>query len=111
MTQLLRINQVDEDVPKKENSKERFQDVSASSLKKFLERYQKERKSYEEVCNLIRKYEPSESKKEMKLSLNGLILYLNDYDQHLLDVSKTDHVYQNMAQPLVDYFISSSHNT
>lgn len=57
------------------------------------------------------KYEPSDNKNEQRMTLAGFIFYLNSLDQHIMDPKLYRNVYQDMDQPLQNYFINSSHNT
>ena len=60
---------------------------------------------------MINKYEPDdECKQNHKLTLCGLLNYLNDHDQ-FIDNHEHDIIYQNMDLSFKDYFINSSHNT
>ncbi len=87
----------------------RFYFSSITVLYKILNL--KEIKSEEECKQLISKYEPSDSKNENELTIAGFSIYLNDIHQHLMDPELYENTYQEMDQPLQNYFINSSHNT
>ncbi|NWX07152.1 PLCZ1 phosphodiesterase, partial [Caloenas nicobarica] len=78
----------------------------------FLKKEQHETEGCETTAlEIILKYEPIEEvRKRRQISFEGFIRYLSSDD---CSVFKKDHrtVYQDMNQPLCDYFISSSHNT
>lgn len=90
--------------------------VSWHKFQLFLELYQRETKNEYECKDIIRKYEPtiedqlktSADSNDLKLSLNGLSLYLND--QFIVN-SKHESIYQDMDKTFSSYFINSSHNT
>ncbi|NXW94780.1 PLCZ1 phosphodiesterase, partial [Alopecoenas beccarii] len=78
----------------------------------FLKKEQYETEGCETTAlEIILKYEPIEEvRKRRQMSFEGFIRYLSSDD---CSVFKNDRrtVYQDMNQPLCDYFISSSHNT
>ncbi|OPJ70674.1 1-phosphatidylinositol 4,5-bisphosphate phosphodiesterase zeta-1 [Patagioenas fasciata monilis] len=78
----------------------------------FLKKEQYETEGCETMAlEIILKYEPIEEvRKRRQMSFEGFIRYLSSDD---CSVFKNDRrtVYQDMNQPLCDYFISSSHNT
>ncbi|KAF4789337.1 1-phosphatidylinositol 4,5-bisphosphate phosphodiesterase zeta-1 [Turdus rufiventris] len=83
-----------------------------SQLLKFLvkEQFQTDANDIT-ALEIIMKYEPiDEVRKKRQLSFEGFIKYMNSEE---CSVFKSQHraVYQDMTQPLCDYFISSSHNT
>ncbi|NWT68328.1 PLCZ1 phosphodiesterase, partial [Prunella himalayana] len=81
-------------------------------LIKFLAKEQFQTEANETTAlEIIMKYEPiDEVRKRRQLSFEGFIRYMNSDD---CSIFKSQHktVYQDMTQPLSDYFISSSHNT
>ncbi|NWV27386.1 PLCZ1 phosphodiesterase, partial [Origma solitaria] len=83
-----------------------------SQLIKFLVKEQFETEADETTAlEIIMKYEPiDEVRKRRHLSFEGFIRFMNSEE---CSVFKNEHrtVYQDMNQPLCDYFISSSHNT
>uniref|UniRef100_A0A8C5UQI5 Phosphoinositide phospholipase C n=1 Tax=Malurus cyaneus samueli TaxID=2593467 RepID=A0A8C5UQI5_9PASS len=63
------------------------------------------------ALEIIMKYEPIDDvRKKRHLSFEGFIRYMNSDE---CSVFKSEHrtIYQDMNQPLCDYYISSSHNT
>ncbi|XP_037703417.1 1-phosphatidylinositol 4,5-bisphosphate phosphodiesterase zeta-1 [Choloepus didactylus] len=86
--------------------------LSAKNLTDFLmqEQYAVET-STPLVYEIIQKYEPIEEvKKQQAMSFEGFTRYM-DSTECLLFKNECKKVYQDMTQPLNDYFISSSHNT
>uniref|UniRef100_A0A8D2M9C7 Phosphoinositide phospholipase C n=1 Tax=Zonotrichia albicollis TaxID=44394 RepID=A0A8D2M9C7_ZONAL len=81
-------------------------------LLKFLAKEQFQTEANETtVLEIILKYEPiDEVRKRRQMSFEGFIRYMNSEE---CSIFKSQHrsVYQDMTQPLCDYFISSSHNT
>ncbi|NXL78669.1 PLCZ1 phosphodiesterase, partial [Leptocoma aspasia] len=81
-------------------------------LLKFLIKEQFQIDSNETTAlEMIMKYEPiDEVRKRREMSFEGFIKYMNSEE---CSIFKSQHrmVYQDMNQPLCDYFISSSHNT
>ncbi|XP_049638855.1 1-phosphatidylinositol 4,5-bisphosphate phosphodiesterase zeta-1 [Suncus etruscus] len=64
-----------------------------------------------DASEIIKKYEPIEEVKlENKLSFEGFRRYMSS-SEILIFNDKCDRVYQDMNQPISDYYISSSHNT
>ncbi|KAM4688246.1 1-phosphatidylinositol 4,5-bisphosphate phosphodiesterase delta-1 isoform 2-T2 [Discoglossus pictus] len=84
--------------------------MSTKDLQRFLKQEQREDVSEEYVRSLIQKYEPSDMAKEDKLTKDGLLIYLLSDEGNLFNAAHRK-VYQDMTQPLSQYFISSSHNT
>ncbi|XP_074757421.1 1-phosphatidylinositol 4,5-bisphosphate phosphodiesterase zeta-1 [Athene noctua] len=86
--------------------------LSATELAEFLRREKYETNDCETTAlEIILKYEPIEEvRKKRQMSFEGFIRYMTSSD---CSIFKNDHktVYQDMNQPLCDYFISSSHNT
>ncbi|NWR43771.1 PLCZ1 phosphodiesterase, partial [Regulus satrapa] len=63
------------------------------------------------ALEVIMKYEPiDEVRKKRQMSFEGFIRYMNS-DECSIFKSQHKIIYQDMNQPLCDYFISSSHNT
>ncbi|XP_048857018.1 1-phosphatidylinositol 4,5-bisphosphate phosphodiesterase delta-3-A-like [Brienomyrus brachyistius] len=84
--------------------------LSTTNLQEFL-RDQGEDASLIHAQSLILTYELNEwAQKNQFMTPNGFTLYMLSCEN---DVFNRDHsqVYQDMTQPLVHYFISSSHNT
>ncbi|XP_027761017.1 1-phosphatidylinositol 4,5-bisphosphate phosphodiesterase zeta-1 [Empidonax traillii] len=83
-----------------------------SQLIKFLVKEQFHTEATETTAfELISKYEPiDEVRKKKQMSFEGFVRYMNSEE---CSIFKTEHktIYQDMNQPLCDYFISSSHNT
>ncbi|NWV36261.1 PLCZ1 phosphodiesterase, partial [Grantiella picta] len=83
-----------------------------TQLIKFLVKEQFETEVDETTAlEIIMKYEPiDEVRKRRNMSFEGFIRYMNSEE---CSVFKSLHktIYQDMNQPLCDYFISSSHNT
>ncbi|XP_010130698.1 PREDICTED: 1-phosphatidylinositol 4,5-bisphosphate phosphodiesterase zeta-1-like, partial [Buceros rhinoceros silvestris] len=86
--------------------------LSHSEFSEFLRREQGETEDCEKsALESILKYEPIEEvKKRRQMSFEGFIRYLNSEDCSIFKKHQRS-VYQDMNQPLCDYFISSSHNT
>ncbi|KAK2518497.1 Plcz1 [Columba livia] len=78
----------------------------------FLKKEQYETEGCETMAlEIILKYEPIEEvRKRRQMSFEGFIRYLSSDDCSVLKKDRRT-VYQDMNQPLCDYFISSSHNT
>ncbi|NXO83616.1 PLCZ1 phosphodiesterase, partial [Sitta europaea] len=83
-----------------------------SQLLKFLIKEQFQTEANETTAlEIIMKYEPiDEVRKKRQMSFEGFIRYMNS-DECSIFKSQHKTVYQDMNQPLCDYFISSSHNT
>ncbi|XP_058708821.1 1-phosphatidylinositol 4,5-bisphosphate phosphodiesterase zeta-1-like [Poecile atricapillus] len=83
-----------------------------SQLLEFLTKEQFQTEANETTAlEIIMKYEPiDEVRKKRQLSFEGFIRYMNS-DECSIFKSQHKTVYQDMNQPLCDYFISSSHNT
>ncbi|CAN8212786.1 unnamed protein product [Coccothraustes coccothraustes] len=81
-------------------------------LLKFLAKEQFQTEANETTAlEIIMKYEPiDEVRKRRQMSFEGFIRYMNS-DECSIFKSQHRSVYQDMTQPLCDYFISSSHNT
>ncbi|NXG25360.1 PLCZ1 phosphodiesterase, partial [Grallaria varia] len=83
-----------------------------TQLLKFLIKEQFQTEATETTAlEIIAKYEPiDEVRKKKQMSFEGFIRYLNSEE---CSIFKSQHktIYQDMNQPLCDYFISSSHNT
>ncbi|NXD80803.1 PLCZ1 phosphodiesterase, partial [Halcyon senegalensis] len=86
--------------------------LADTDIIEFLRKEQYETDASEETAfGIILKYEPIEEvKKRRQMSFEGFIRYMSSEE---CSIFKNDHrnVYQDMNQPLCDYFISSSHNT
>ncbi|NXG08071.1 PLCZ1 phosphodiesterase, partial [Sakesphorus luctuosus] len=83
-----------------------------TQLIKFLIKEQFQTEANEtNAFEIISKYEPiDEVRKKKQMSLEGFIRYMISEE---CSIFKSQHktIYQDMDQPLSDYFISSSHNT
>ncbi|NXU99686.1 PLCZ1 phosphodiesterase, partial [Cettia cetti] len=81
-------------------------------LLKFLVKEQFQTEANETTAlEIIMKYEPiDEVRTKRMLSFEGFVRYMNSEE---CSIFKSQHrtIYQDMNQPLCDYFISSSHNT
>ncbi|NXP34988.1 PLCZ1 phosphodiesterase, partial [Leiothrix lutea] len=81
-------------------------------LLKFLVKEQFQTEANETTAlEIIMKYEPIDEVRTKKMmSFEGFIRYMNSEE---CSIFKSQHrrIYQDMNQPLCDYFISSSHNT
>ncbi|XP_059114712.1 1-phosphatidylinositol 4,5-bisphosphate phosphodiesterase zeta-1 isoform X1 [Peromyscus eremicus] len=86
--------------------------LSEKNLTEFLTREQYELElNYSISTEIIQKYEPiDEVKNKGQMSFEGFARYMSS-PECLLFKEKCKTVYQDMNQPLNDYFISSSHNT
>ncbi|NP_001268572.1 1-phosphatidylinositol 4,5-bisphosphate phosphodiesterase zeta-1 [Mesocricetus auratus] len=86
--------------------------LSEKSLTEFLTREQYELEENDSLSTeIIQKYEPiDEVKNKGQISFEGFSRYMFSPDC-LVFKEKCRTVYQDMNQPLNDYFISSSHNT
>ncbi|NXY55083.1 PLCZ1 phosphodiesterase, partial [Callaeas wilsoni] len=83
-----------------------------SQLLKFLLKEQFQTEANETTAlEIIMKYEPiDEVRRRKQMSFEGFIRYMNS-DECSIFKSQHRTIYQDMNQPLCDYFISSSHNT
>lgn len=90
----------------------RFQDtMGVKEFGQFLAEVQKEPKSDEEILQIINEHEYQEDLKEkQEISAYGFMHYLLDEDNHLRN-SDHSRVYQDMTQPVCNYYMNSSHNT
>ncbi|XP_069564218.1 1-phosphatidylinositol 4,5-bisphosphate phosphodiesterase zeta-1-like isoform X1 [Brachyistius frenatus] len=86
--------------------------LSGSSLLKFLKKEQMELRATEETVEcLIDRYEIEETAKDSgSMTFEGFLRYMESRDCCVFNQAHTS-VYQDMDQPLTNYFISSSHNT
>lgn len=85
--------------------------MGPEELLNFLHKEQKMTKVTLEDCkNLIERYEPDKSKLEGYLSVKGFIQMLLSKD-HAIFALEHNFVFQDMNQPLCNYYIASSHNT
>ncbi|NXE89629.1 PLCZ1 phosphodiesterase, partial [Menura novaehollandiae] len=86
--------------------------IPDTQLIKFLVKEQFQAEADETTAlEIIMKYEPiDEMRKKRQMSFEGFIRYMNSDE---CSIFKSEHrtIYQDMHQPLCDYFISSSHNT
>ncbi|NXO45629.1 PLCZ1 phosphodiesterase, partial [Locustella ochotensis] len=81
-------------------------------LLKFLVKEQFQTEANETTAlSIIMKYEPiDEVRSKNMMSFEGFVRYMNS-DECSIFKSQHRTIYQDMNQPLCDYFISSSHNT
>lgn len=85
--------------------------MSPENLVDFLMKEQREKATLADAHKIIEKYEPDENAKQKKLlSKDGFLMYIHHPEAMVLNSDHRD-VYQDMGQPLNQYFISSSHNT
>ncbi|XP_037644609.1 1-phosphatidylinositol 4,5-bisphosphate phosphodiesterase delta-1-like isoform X1 [Sebastes umbrosus] len=85
--------------------------MSPQNLVDFLKKEQREKATLDDAHNIIQKHEPDENAKEKKLlSKDGFLMYMHHPEALVLNPDHRE-VYQDMSQPLNNYFISSSHNT
>ncbi|CAF1523086.1 unnamed protein product [Adineta ricciae] len=87
--------------------------LTMKQLRKFLVREQHMKNiSYEDCSKLIDRFEPSDQRRSYKeLSVDGFRLLLLHDEFCIIDIEKTERVYQDMTRPITDYFIATSHNT
>lgn len=88
------------------------QNLSQCDLEEFLREEQLEgESSYEHALQLIDQYEPSDTAKMNHcMSIDGFLKYLASPEGSIFNPEHQD-IFQDMSQPLVHYFINSSHNT
>ncbi|XP_074506479.1 1-phosphatidylinositol 4,5-bisphosphate phosphodiesterase delta-1-like isoform X2 [Sebastes fasciatus] len=85
--------------------------MSPQNLVDFLKKEQREKATLDDAHNIIQKHEPDENAKEKKLLCkDGFLMYMHHPEALVLNPDHRE-VYQDMSQPLNNYFISSSHNT
>ncbi|KAM7369873.1 hypothetical protein PAMP_011163 [Pampus punctatissimus] len=85
--------------------------MSAEDLLNFLQTEQREMVTKEDALRLIEKYELDGTAKQKKhMTKDGFLMYLNQEEGSIFNPAHK-HVYQDMSQPLNQYYISSSHNT
>ncbi|XP_070686959.1 1-phosphatidylinositol 4,5-bisphosphate phosphodiesterase zeta-1-like [Pempheris klunzingeri] len=86
--------------------------LPACALLRFLHKEQMELTANEETAeNLIDRYEIEETARASRsMTFEGFFRYMESKDCCLFNQDHTS-VYQDMDQPLTNYFISSSHNT
>ncbi|XP_075711737.1 1-phosphatidylinositol 4,5-bisphosphate phosphodiesterase zeta-1 [Rhinoderma darwinii] len=86
--------------------------LTSEKLLEFLRDEQCEADANEDaVRQLVGRHELMlEARKENYMTLEGFVRFMNSADDHIL---RRDHtrVYQDMTQPLTNYYISTSHNT
>ncbi|TSK98412.1 1-phosphatidylinositol 4,5-bisphosphate phosphodiesterase delta-1 [Bagarius yarrelli] len=86
-------------------------EMSANDLLNFLQKEQREEASMNDALKLIDKYEPDPTAQQNKhMTKDGFLGYLTHLEGLILNPAHVG-LYQDMRQPLTDYFISSSHNT
>ncbi|CAJ1082103.1 -phosphatidylinositol 4%2C5-bisphosphate phosphodiesterase delta-1a isoform X1 [Xyrichtys novacula] len=85
--------------------------MSARDVLGFLLNEQRQQASMEDALRLIEKYEVDETAKQQnRMTKDGFMMYLQHEDGSILNPAHKE-VYQDMSQPLNNYYISSSHNT
>ncbi|XP_037088123.1 1-phosphatidylinositol 4,5-bisphosphate phosphodiesterase eta-2-like isoform X2 [Pollicipes pollicipes] len=85
--------------------------MTTEELADFLRGEQKMKDVSSDFCReVIETYEPSESKYQGLLSLDGFHMLMSSKQVHIFNPEHSL-VYQDMKQPLAHYFIASSHNT
>uniref|UniRef100_A0A672HW30 Phosphoinositide phospholipase C n=1 Tax=Salarias fasciatus TaxID=181472 RepID=A0A672HW30_SALFA len=89
--------------------------LSLADLEDFLREEQLEADADEDVRQraeqFIQTYEPSEAAKLLdSMTLDGFLMYLGSAEGSIFNPRRRN-VFQDMSQPLCNYFISSSHNT
>lgn len=85
--------------------------LSTSELQEFLEDQGEESPTLYHAERLIQTYELNETAKQNEMmTLDGFMMYLLSPEGAVLD-SAHRQVFQDMKQPLAQYFISTSHNT
>ncbi|KAM9839454.1 1-phosphatidylinositol 4,5-bisphosphate phosphodiesterase delta-1a isoform 2-T2 [Aulostomus maculatus] len=85
--------------------------MSARDVLNFLLNEQREQVTMEDAYRLIDKYElDATAKQKRHMTKDGFLMYLHHEDGSILNPAHKD-VYQDMSQPLNQYYISSSHNT
>lgn len=85
--------------------------MSPENLVDFLMKEQRQKATLADAHKIIEKHEPDELAKEKKLlSKDGFLMYMHHSEAMILNPEHSE-VYQDMNQPLNQYFISSSHNT
>ncbi|XP_042254960.1 1-phosphatidylinositol 4,5-bisphosphate phosphodiesterase delta-1a isoform X1 [Thunnus thynnus] len=85
--------------------------MSDKDLQSFLLTEQREPVSVEYARKLIEKFEPDATAKQKKhMTKDGFLMYLHQEEGSIFNPAHKQ-VYQDMSQPLNQYYISSSHNT
>ncbi|XP_036412447.1 1-phosphatidylinositol 4,5-bisphosphate phosphodiesterase delta-1b isoform X3 [Colossoma macropomum] len=85
--------------------------MSAANLLDFLQKEQREQVDLSYAAQLIEKYEVDETAKaKQQMTKDGFLMYLHQPEGLIMNPAHK-RVYQDMKQPLNQYFISSSHNT
>ncbi|TRZ00779.1 hypothetical protein DNTS_034751 [Danionella cerebrum] len=83
------------------------QKLTLKDLKDFLQEEQlHEDRVQQYALELIERYEPSDT----AMTFDGFLMYLSSSEGSIFNPAMLE-LYQDMAQPLCHYFISSSHNT
>ncbi|XP_051998447.1 1-phosphatidylinositol 4,5-bisphosphate phosphodiesterase delta-4-like isoform X2 [Xyrauchen texanus] len=88
------------------------QSLSQCDLEEFLREEQLEGEgSYEHALQLIECYEPSDTaRNNHSMSIDGFLMYLTSPEGSIFNPDRKG-LFQDMNQPLTQYYISSSHNT
>ncbi|XP_035286372.1 1-phosphatidylinositol 4,5-bisphosphate phosphodiesterase delta-1-like isoform X1 [Anguilla anguilla] len=85
--------------------------MSSTDLLNFLLKEQRESSSVDDALKLIEKYEVDDTAKEKQhMTQDGFLMYLHSQEGLIFNPAHKG-LYQDMTQPLNQYFISSSHNT
>ncbi|CAL8294156.1 unnamed protein product [Lota lota] len=85
--------------------------MSSQDLLNFLHSEQREQVDLGHAVTLINKHEVDETAKQRgHMTMDGFLMYMHHEDGAILN-SAHSQVYQDMRQPLNQYYVSSSHNT
>uniref|UniRef100_A0AAV2LGA3 Phosphoinositide phospholipase C n=1 Tax=Knipowitschia caucasica TaxID=637954 RepID=A0AAV2LGA3_KNICA len=86
--------------------------LSIHQLNDFLVNCQKEHLSYDEILNIIQRFEPSASMRQMGwMSFEGFARFLMDKDNFASRNEESQINPEELQYPLSYYYIESSHNT
>ncbi|GFN90739.1 phosphoinositide phospholipase c, partial [Plakobranchus ocellatus] len=86
--------------------------LTPTEIHDFLVNFQEEHLEYEEISELVKKFEPNTSlRTQCFMSFEGFARMLMDKDNYAHIYEKSHHFDEDMDHPLPHYFIASSHNT